>query len=63
VRLSIVVPVLDEAGRLEALLAELARDCPGVEVVVADGGSRDGSVEIAARPRASARVRAGAGAR
>ena len=48
-RLSIVVPVLDEADRLEALLAELARDCPGVEVVVADGGSRDGSVEIAAR--------------
>ncbi len=48
-RLSIVVPVLDEADWLEALLAELARDCPGVEVVVADGGSRDGSVEIAAR--------------
>ena len=48
-RLSIVVPVLDEADRLEALLAELARDCPGVEVVIADGGSRDGSVEIAAR--------------
>jgi rSAM/selenodomain-associated transferase 2 len=49
VKLSIVVPVLDEADRLEALLAELARDCPGVEVVVADGGSRDGSLEIAAR--------------
>jgi rSAM/selenodomain-associated transferase 2 len=49
VSLSIVVPVLDEADRLEALLAELARDCPGVEVVIADGGSRDGSVEIAAR--------------
>lgn len=47
--LSIVVPVLDEANRLGALLAELARDCPGVEVVVADGGSRDGSMEIAAR--------------
>jgi rSAM/selenodomain-associated transferase 2 len=49
VRLSIVVPVLDEADRLEALLAGLARDCPGVEVIIADGGSRDGSVEIAAR--------------
>jgi rSAM/selenodomain-associated transferase 2 len=49
VTLSIIVPVLDEADRLEALLAELARDCPSAEVVVADGGSRDGSVEIAAR--------------
>lgn len=48
-RLSIVIPVLDEADRLESLLAELARDCPGVEVVIADGGSRDGSVEIVAR--------------
>lgn len=48
-RLSIVVPVLDEGEHIEALLAELARGCPGVEVVVADGGSQDGSVEIAAR--------------
>ena len=48
-RLSIVVPVLDEAHRLGALLAELARCGPGVEVIVADGGSRDGSAEIAAR--------------
>jgi rSAM/selenodomain-associated transferase 2 len=49
VRLSIVVPVLDEAGFLPALLPDLARSCPDVEVVVVDGGSRDGSVEIAAR--------------
>lgn len=47
--LSIVIPVLDEVDRLESLLAGLARDCPGVEVVIADGGSRDGSVEIVAR--------------
>jgi rSAM/selenodomain-associated transferase 2 len=49
VRLSIVVPVLDEARHLPALLAELAHGCPGVQVVVVDGGSRDGSAEIAAR--------------
>jgi rSAM/selenodomain-associated transferase 2 len=49
VRLSIVLPVLDEAGHLEAVLAELARGCPGADVVVADGGSRDESREIAAR--------------
>ena len=48
-KLSIVVPVLDEARHLETLLAELASTAPGVEVVVADGGSRDGSAEIAAR--------------
>jgi len=49
VRLSIVLPVLDEAGHLEAVLAELARDCPGADIVVVDGGSRDGSLDIAAR--------------
>ena len=48
-KLSIVVPVLDDARHLEALLADLPRSAPGAEVVVADGGSRDGSVETAAR--------------
>jgi rSAM/selenodomain-associated transferase 2 len=49
VKLSIVVPVLDEARRLPAFLDALARECAGAEVLVADGGSRDGSVDIAAR--------------
>jgi rSAM/selenodomain-associated transferase 2 len=49
VKLSIVVPVLDEARHLPAVLAELARGGPDVEVIVADGGSRDGSAELAAR--------------
>jgi rSAM/selenodomain-associated transferase 2 len=49
VRLSIVLPVLDEAGRLEDVLAELACRCPGADVIVVDGGSRDGSPDIAAR--------------
>lgn len=48
-RLSIVVPVLDEVGCLPALLGDLADGCPDAEIVVVDGGSRDGSVEIAAR--------------
>jgi rSAM/selenodomain-associated transferase 2 len=49
VSLSVVVPVLDDARHLATLLSELAQDCPGVEVIVADGGSRDGSLAIAAR--------------
>jgi rSAM/selenodomain-associated transferase 2 len=49
---SVVVPVLDEARALPGLLEHLA-GLPGAwEVIVADGGSRDGSVAIArAHPR------------
>lgn len=52
--LSIVVPALDEAVNLERLLPDLAARCPGVEVIVADGGSRDATAAIARR--AGARV-------
>jgi rSAM/selenodomain-associated transferase 2 len=47
--LAIVIPVLDEAPRIGELLRELQplRQA-GVELVVADGGSRDGTPEIAA---------------
>jgi len=47
--LSIVIPVLDEAGHIAAVLADAAARCPGAEVLVVDGGSRDGTVEIAGR--------------
>jgi rSAM/selenodomain-associated transferase 2 len=47
--LSVIVPVLDDARHLEALLSGLDRACPGAEVIVADGGSRDGSADVAAR--------------
>ena len=50
--LSIIVPVLDEEARIGAALEALAPfRARGVEVIVADGGSRDRTVEIA-RPLA-----------
>ncbi len=70
--LSIVVPVLNEAAALPSLLAALQplRE-GGAELIVADGGSSDGSEDIAAgrvdrwlvAPRGRARqMNAGAGA-
>jgi rSAM/selenodomain-associated transferase 2 len=48
-RISIVVPVLDEAAGIVACLGALqALRAAGHEVIVADGGSRDGSAELAA---------------
>jgi rSAM/selenodomain-associated transferase 2/rSAM/selenodomain-associated transferase 1 len=44
--LSVVVPALDEAHHLKTTLAPLMR--PDVEVLVADGGSRDATREVAA---------------
>jgi rSAM/selenodomain-associated transferase 2 len=62
-RLAIVIPALDEAANLARLLPDLARECPGAEIVVVDGGSRDETAAAVARvpgPRllASARGRA-----
>ncbi len=71
-RLAIVMPVLDEAAGLAATLQALAPlRARGVELVVADGGSRDASAAIArpladrviAAPRGRARqMNAGAAA-
>jgi rSAM/selenodomain-associated transferase 2 len=47
-RISIVIPTLNEAARVAALLARLRTDAPGCELIVADGGSRDETREIAA---------------
>lgn len=50
--LSIIIPVLDEAERVAAALAALGPlRTRGVEVIVADGGSRDDTTELA-RPLA-----------
>jgi rSAM/selenodomain-associated transferase 2/rSAM/selenodomain-associated transferase 1 len=47
-QVSIVVPVLNEAAVVSAALERLRRDFPGCELVVADGGSADGTAELAA---------------
>jgi glycosyltransferase involved in cell wall biosynthesis len=57
-RLTIVIPVLDEAAIIVAALAALAPlRARGAEVIVVDGGSRDGTIALA-RPFAD-RVVAG----
>ena len=49
VKISTVIATLDEARNLESLLARL-ETLPGIhEVIVADGGSTDGTQELAAR--------------
>jgi succinoglycan biosynthesis protein ExoA len=41
----VVIPCLNEIGHLPGLIAFFARDVPGARIVVADGGSTDGSCE------------------
>ncbi len=43
--LAVVVPVLDEVGEVTICLRHLAGLLPGCTIVVADGGSRDGTVD------------------
>jgi rSAM/selenodomain-associated transferase 2 len=46
-RISVVVPVLNEAPTLHAFLVDLCQCVGDCEIILADGGSDDGSVEIA----------------
>jgi rSAM/selenodomain-associated transferase 2 len=47
-RISVIIPTLDEAARLPALVAGLRREPELAEIVVADGGSADGAEAVAA---------------
>jgi rSAM/selenodomain-associated transferase 2 len=60
-KLSIIMPVLDEAAEIEAALTALAPfRARGVEVIVVDGGSGDGTLALA-RPLADRVVMAAHG--
>jgi rSAM/selenodomain-associated transferase 2 len=48
-RVSVVIPTLDEAATLGALVASLRREPELAEIILADGGSTDGTPELAAR--------------
>lgn len=45
-RISVIIPTLNEADHLERAVAS-ARTAPAVEIIVVDGGSADGTPEIA----------------
>lgn len=46
-RVSVVIPTLDEAGRLGPLVEALRREPELAEIIVADGGSTDGTPALA----------------
>lgn len=47
--LSIIIPTLNEAERLQELLLHLQARCPGADVIVVDGGSWDCSRDLVQR--------------
>ena len=47
--ISIVIPVLNEAAHLSPLLDSLRRQDPSAEIIVVDGGSTDGTGDVARR--------------
>lgn len=44
--LSVIIPTLNEASSIAGAIRS-ARQCPGVQIIVADGGSTDGTVQLA----------------
>jgi rSAM/selenodomain-associated transferase 2 len=44
---SIIVPVFNEAPLIRSFLTHLRERAPGAEIIVADGGSADGTAELA----------------
>lgn len=46
-QISVIIPVFNEAPLLRPFLAHLRERATGAEIIVADGGSSDGTVELA----------------
>lgn len=46
-KLSVIIPTLDEEATLASTLESVRRGVPGSEVLVVDGGSQDGTLEVA----------------
>jgi rSAM/selenodomain-associated transferase 2 len=46
--ISIIVPVLNEAGTIRPFLEHIRNQSPDVEIIVVDGGSSDGTSDLAA---------------
>jgi len=46
-QVSIIVPVFNEASLIRRFLTHLRERAPGAEIIVADGGSTDGTVDFA----------------
>src|SRR5260370_30211538 len=60
VKLSVIVPMLNEATAIAAALDAIRARAPTAEIIVVDGGSDDGSVEIA-RPRCDLLIESSSG--
>ena len=46
--ISVIIPTLNEATRLAATLANVRATLPAAEIIIADGGSTDGTPQLAA---------------
>lgn len=57
-RIAVVIPTLNEAANIEATLASVLAE-PDVEAIVVDGGSTDGTRDLAATAGARALIAAG----
>ena len=53
-RLSIIIPTLNEAEHIPALIDQLRREDPGSDSLVIDGGSTDGTLDLALKAGARA---------
>lgn len=53
-KLSIIIPTLNEADRIAALIDRLRREDPDSDILVIDGGSNDGTVALALKAGARA---------